>query len=177
MSAPRTGLSRGSTKQDRSHVRHMGNGSVNPEPALRVSACFEVVSWHVRSMQSTLSANPCPETWHSRQWQWLESAAYSIDRKRPQPKDRGRSNLTNLLRRLMPTNHPGEVEHAAFFNQHLGPRFQSAGLRVQFHYNQAAGIHFKVEPPAEYADAILRGLRHGLDRHFPSFSIDRKYLD
>jgi hypothetical protein len=69
----------------------------------------------------------------------------------------------------MPRNHPGEVEHAAFFNQHVGPRFQSAGLRVQFHYNQTPGIHFKVEPSAEYADAILRGLRHGLDRHFPSF--------
>lgn len=69
----------------------------------------------------------------------------------------------------MPRNHPGEVEHFAFFNQHLGPRFQSAGLRVQFHYNQTPGIHFKVEPPAEYADAILRGLHDGLDRYFPLF--------
>jgi hypothetical protein len=69
----------------------------------------------------------------------------------------------------MPRNHPGEVEHYAFFNQHLGPRFQSAGLRVQFHYNQVPGIHFKVEPPAEYADAILQGLHHGLDRYFPLF--------
>lgn len=40
---------------------------------------------------------------------------------------------------------------------------------MQFHYNQAPGIHFKVEPPAEYVDAILRGLRHGIDRYFPSF--------
>lgn len=69
----------------------------------------------------------------------------------------------------MPRNHPGEVEHFSSFNQHLGSRFQSAGLRVQFHYNQIPGIHFKVEPPAEYADAILEGLRHGLDLHFPSF--------
>jgi hypothetical protein len=69
----------------------------------------------------------------------------------------------------MPRNHPGEVEHTAFFNQHLGPRFQSAGLRVQFHYNQPPGIHFKVDPPAKYADAILRGLRHALDRYFPAF--------
>jgi hypothetical protein len=69
----------------------------------------------------------------------------------------------------MPRNHPGEVEHVVSFNQHLGPRFQSAGLRVQFHYNQVPGIHFKVEPPVEYADAILRGLQHGLDRYFPSF--------
>jgi hypothetical protein len=75
------------------------------------------------------------------------------------------------LNTAMPRNHPGEVEHYAFFNQHLGPRFKSAGLRVQFHYNQVPGIHFKVEPPAEYADAILRGLRHGLDRYFPSFPL------
>lgn len=69
----------------------------------------------------------------------------------------------------MPRNHPGEVEHYTFFNQHLGSRFHSAGLRVQFHYNQIPGLHFKVEPPKEYADAILQGLRHGLDRYFPSF--------
>lgn len=69
----------------------------------------------------------------------------------------------------MPLNHPGEVEHYAFFNTHLGPRFQSAGLRVQFHYNQAPGIHFIVHPPEEYADAIMNGLRHGLTRYFPNF--------
>lgn len=39
----------------------------------------------------------------------------------------------------MPLNHPGEVEHYAFFNTHLGTRCQSAGLRVQFHYNQKPG--------------------------------------
>lgn len=69
----------------------------------------------------------------------------------------------------MPRHHPGDVEHFVSFNQHLGPRFQSAGLRVQFHHNQAPGIHFKVDPPVEYADAILRGLHDGLDRYFPSF--------
>lgn len=69
----------------------------------------------------------------------------------------------------MPRSHPGEIEHQASFSQHLGSRFQSAGLRVQFHYNQAPGIHFKVEAPAEYADAILKGLQDGLDRYFPSF--------
>jgi hypothetical protein len=69
----------------------------------------------------------------------------------------------------MPLNHPGEVEHYAFFSAHLGPRFQSAGLRVQFHNNQAPGIHFVVEPPEEYAEAILKGLRHGLARYFPNF--------
>lgn len=40
---------------------------------------------------------------------------------------------------------------------------------MQFHDDQTPGIHFKVEPPAEYADAILSGLQHGLDRYFPSF--------
>lgn len=69
----------------------------------------------------------------------------------------------------MPLNHPGEVEHYAFFSAHLGARFQSAGLRVQFHYNQAPGIHFIVQPPEEYAEAIMRGLRDGLTRYFPNF--------
>lgn len=69
----------------------------------------------------------------------------------------------------MPLSHPGEVEHYAFFNTHLGPRFQSAGLRVQFHYNQVPGIHFIVEPPEEYAAAILKGLSDGLARYFPNF--------
>lgn len=69
----------------------------------------------------------------------------------------------------MPSNHPGEVEHYAFFSAHLGPRFQSAGLRVQFHYNQEPGIHFIAQPPEEYAEAIMKGLRDGLTRYFPGF--------
>jgi len=69
----------------------------------------------------------------------------------------------------MPLNHPGEVEHYAFFSAHLGPRFQSAGLRVQFHCNQEPGIHFIVQPPKDYAEAIMKGLRHGLTRYFPNF--------
>jgi peptidoglycan/xylan/chitin deacetylase (PgdA/CDA1 family) len=69
----------------------------------------------------------------------------------------------------MPLNHPGEVEHYAFFSSHLGPTFRSAGLRVQFHYNHSPGIHFVVEPPAEYAEAIRKGLRDGLKRCFPNF--------
>jgi hypothetical protein len=52
---------------------------------------------------------------------------------------------------------------------HLGPRCEAAGLRVQFHYNQTPGIHFKVEPLAEYRDAILQGLRDGLQLRFPEF--------
>lgn len=69
----------------------------------------------------------------------------------------------------MPLNHPGEVEHYAFFSAHLGPRFQSAGLRVQFHYNQEPGIHFIIQPPEEYADAIMKGLTQGLTRYFPNY--------
>jgi len=69
----------------------------------------------------------------------------------------------------MPMNHPGEVEHYAFFSEHLGPRFQSAGLRIQFHYNQAPGIHFIVQPPQEFAEAIRKGLLRGLARYFPNF--------
>jgi hypothetical protein len=52
---------------------------------------------------------------------------------------------------------------------HLGPRCQAAGLRIQFHYNQVPGIHFKIEPPEEYRDSILRGLRDGLALRFPRF--------
>ncbi|MRW83105.1 hypothetical protein GJ698_03240 [Pseudoduganella sp. FT26W] len=69
----------------------------------------------------------------------------------------------------MPLNHPGEVEHYAFFSAHLGARFQSAGLRVQFHYNQESGIHFAIQPPEEYAESIIKGLSDGLARYFPSF--------
>ena len=69
----------------------------------------------------------------------------------------------------MSLNHPGEVEHYAFFCSHLGPRLQSAGLRVQFHYNQIPGIHFAVDPPTEYEEAILKGLTHGLNHCFPHF--------
>ena len=42
-------------------------------------------------------------------------------------------------------------------------------LRVQFHHNQVPGIHFKCEPPTEYANAILRGLEDGLAYDFPEF--------
>ena len=55
------------------------------------------------------------------------------------------------------------------YSIHLGPRFEAAGLRIQFHYNQTPGIHFKTEPPAEYRDSILRGLRDGLASRFPEF--------
>jgi hypothetical protein len=64
---------------------------------------------------------------------------------------------------------PGEVEVLARFSIHLGPRFESAGLRVQFHYNQTPGVHFKVEPPEEYRNAILKGIADGMAARFPNF--------
>ena len=45
----------------------------------------------------------------------------------------------------------------------------SAGLRIQFHYNQPPGVHFKVEPPDEYRAAIVRGIKDGLALRFPDF--------
>ena len=64
---------------------------------------------------------------------------------------------------------PGEVELSAYFRKHLGPRFEAAGLRVQFHYNQPPGIHFKIAAPEEYREAIIRGIRDGLALRFPDF--------
>lgn len=69
----------------------------------------------------------------------------------------------------MRLNHPGEVEHYAFFKSHLGSRFESASLKVQFHYNQEPGMHFIVQPPEEYADAIRKGLSQLLALYFPTF--------
>lgn len=71
----------------------------------------------------------------------------------------------------MPNNLPGEVEHLTWFSQHLGPRFQTAGLRVQFHYDQAPGVHFQVEPPKEYEAAIIKGIEDGLTECFPNFPL------
>lgn len=62
---------------------------------------------------------------------------------------------------------PSEVELSAFFRRHLGPRNEAAGLRVEFHYNQTPGIHFKVSAPKEYRDAITEGLKDGLAQRFP----------
>ena len=64
---------------------------------------------------------------------------------------------------------PGEAEHYVYYSRHLGARFEAAGLRVQFHYNQVPGIHFKVSPPEEYRGAILKGLQAGLTLRFPEF--------
>jgi hypothetical protein len=64
---------------------------------------------------------------------------------------------------------PGELEICAYFRAHLGPRFEAARLRVQFHYNQPPGIHFKAESPEEYRAAIIRGIKEGLALRFPMF--------
>jgi len=68
----------------------------------------------------------------------------------------------------MPTL-PGEVEVYCSYKQHRGPRMEAAGLRVQFHYNQKPGIHFKVEPREEYRRAIVRGIEEGMAARFPDF--------
>jgi hypothetical protein len=64
---------------------------------------------------------------------------------------------------------PGQIELVSYFRKHLGPRFDSAGLRVQFHYNQEPGIHFKVKTSEEYRDAIMKGLLEGMALRFPDF--------
>jgi len=65
---------------------------------------------------------------------------------------------------------PGEVEVYGQFSKHLGPRFMGAGLRLQFHYNQPPGIHFRVAVGDEYRDAILKGIRDGMSLRFPDFA-------
>jgi hypothetical protein len=64
---------------------------------------------------------------------------------------------------------PGEIEVYCFYRQHVGPMMESAGLRVQFHYNQLPGIHFKVQPSEEYRRAILQGIEDGMAARFPHF--------
>lgn len=48
---------------------------------------------------------------------------------------------------------------------------EAAGLRVQFHYNQKPGIHFKVQPLEEYRSAILTGIKDGMAARFPDFPL------
>jgi hypothetical protein len=64
---------------------------------------------------------------------------------------------------------PGQIEVHAAFRISLGPRFEAAGLRVQFHYNQAPGVHFKADPPEEYRAAIIQGIEMGMALRFPDF--------
>ena len=64
---------------------------------------------------------------------------------------------------------PSNVEHYAHYSAHLGPRYEAAGLRVQFHGNQTPGIHFKVSPREEHRESILMGLQDGLASRFPDY--------
>jgi hypothetical protein len=64
---------------------------------------------------------------------------------------------------------PGEVEVYSHFSKHLGPRFMGAGLKVQFHYNQVPGIHYKVAVNDGYKAAILKGIEDGMTIRFPNF--------
>lgn len=64
---------------------------------------------------------------------------------------------------------PLQTEHLAWFSQHLGGRFRTAGLRIQFHDNQQAGIHWQVACPEEYQAAILQGLHEGMNDAFPHY--------
>jgi hypothetical protein len=64
---------------------------------------------------------------------------------------------------------PGEIELYSSFSQHLGPRYEAAGLRVQFAYNQTPGIHFRVPVSEPYRTAITRGIQEGLASRFPDF--------
>ena len=69
----------------------------------------------------------------------------------------------------MPPATPGEIELYSHFSQHLGPKYEAAGLRVQFHYNQTPGIHFQVPVNDLYRAAITRGIQEGLASRFPDF--------
>ena len=69
----------------------------------------------------------------------------------------------------MQLNSPGEVELYSYYSAHLGPRFETAGLRVQFHYNQTPGLHVKAAASEEYKESILRRLQDGLALRFPEF--------
>ena len=66
---------------------------------------------------------------------------------------------------------PGEIELYSYFSQHLGPRFEAAGLRVQFHYNQTPGLHFRISVSEEYRAAITRGIQEGMAARFPDFPV------
>ncbi len=74
-----------------------------------------------------------------------------------------------MLGHSMSPASPGEVELYASFSQHIGPRFEAAGLRLQFHYNQTPGVHFRVPVSEEYRAAILRGIEEGMAARFPEF--------
>jgi len=69
----------------------------------------------------------------------------------------------------IPLTTPGEIKVTASYSRHLGPRFEAAGLTLQFHYNQTPGVHFKVDAPALYRNSILKGIEDGMASRFPNF--------
>jgi len=64
---------------------------------------------------------------------------------------------------------PREAEVYIQFRQHVGPNFIAAGLRLQFHYNQIPGIHFKAAGNGEFREPLLKGIKDGMSIRFPNF--------
>ncbi len=64
---------------------------------------------------------------------------------------------------------PGELKVHCTFSKHLGGRFTSAGLEIDFHYNQEPGVHFKADVPPEFREATLKGLHDAMSLRFPQF--------
>src|SRR5262245_9288183 len=64
---------------------------------------------------------------------------------------------------------PGEVDVTIRYSKHLGPRYEAAGLRLQFHYNQAPGVRFCGAVNDEYRASIERGISDAMARRFPDF--------
>jgi hypothetical protein len=62
---------------------------------------------------------------------------------------------------------PGEITVQAHFRKHLGPRFMSAGVTIQFHTSKTPGVHFKTTVDEEYKESIVKGIRDGVSIRFP----------
>ena len=69
----------------------------------------------------------------------------------------------------MNASFPGDLEIDCGYSQHLGPRFEGAAIKIQFHRNQIPGIHFKVEDSEEYRNSNIKGITDGLHDRFPDF--------
>jgi len=62
------------------------------------------------------------------------------------------------------------LEVYGYFRKNLGPRSQSAGLRMQFSDNRTTpNVHFKVAVSEEYKGAIVKGIKDGMSLRFPDF--------
>jgi hypothetical protein len=62
------------------------------------------------------------------------------------------------------------MEILSGYNLHMGPRREGAGLKIQLHFNQPPGIHFKVEPSESgYRRGIEKGLKEGAELMEPNF--------